>query len=340
MTKDIFQAVNPSYIQKLFKRKKNTYFPSFKKYKIKDIKIEKVSPDWAKETCLVKYVVFFNNNKKKILRGTAKKLKSKKPVWEVMSYLNKKVFLKGNLQIAKPIDFLKDINLLIYEEASGTPLAEIIEKENLSVVKKNLKKTALWLTKLHNATPKKENLPKALFLKKKGYVEIMKVAKDLLPRVKNFLIPPNKLNFVDKIWYFKKTVIHNDLYSGNIIINPKYFFVIDFDRFGFGPPLMDVATIYGSLEFPKEVWPNKLNSKNIKDLQKLLLTTYCKLNKLNYQETLKEIKPFLSKIFLDQIHYYTAFTAKGWKFMNKKEKAAYTNKIKKLLLKAKEYLPN
>lgn len=335
----IFQALDKEFIQKLLERKKRLFFPSVKG-KISEIKIKRVSPDWAKESCLVRYEILFDNDTKKIVRGTAKAKKSEKSVWQIMKYLYYQDFNSGNLQIAKPLDYIADINLLLYEESPGVTLTEIIEKETKTIVEKNLKNTARWLVKLHNLDFIKKGFPKATFIGLDGYKNIFHKIKKYIPELKNNLIPLNKIKFINQIWKNKKNFIHNDFYPGNSISNKKIIFGIDLDRAGIGPFLMDIAAFYGALEFPKEFWDLKISIKQIRHFQDIFLREYCKLRKLNYLQIKKDLKKFLVKIFLDQIHNYAAGTIKYRNLMDKKTKDSYILKIKTLLLKIKQHLKN
>ena len=331
----IFRALDRAFIQKLFVKKKMLFFPSVRG-EISDIKIERISPNWAKESCLVRYEILFDDNTKKIVRGTAKAKKSKKSIWQIMKYLYSRDFSTGKLQIAKPLGYIADINLLLYEEAPGSTLTEIIEKENETIAKRILKNTARWLVKLHSLGFKQKQFPKAVFIGFTGYKNIFQKIGKYMSELKNDLIPINKLNFVNKLWQYERALIHNDFYPGNFVSNKEIVFGLDFDRAGLGPFLMDVATFYGALEFPKEIWDLKLPKKQIRHFQDVFLQEYCKLRKLSYFQIKKDLKKFLVKILLDQIHYYVAFTIRGWDFMDQKTREIFIFKIKSLLLKTKQ----
>ena len=86
----IFRALESTFIQKLFRKKKKLFFPSVKG-EISDISIERISPLWAKSTCLVRYKILFNNENQKIFRGTAKTSKSRinfSSVWVVFKAIS------------------------------------------------------------------------------------------------------------------------------------------------------------------------------------------------------------------------------------------------------------
>ena len=336
MKYDIFKAVDQASISKLFEKKLNVYFPKRKNQKIKDIVIEKISPDWAKDSCLVKYKIFLASGDIKIVRGSAKKHESREPVFLVMQYLWNHKFNKGNYIISRPLDFIEKANLLLYQEAPGKPFASIIQEGNLQEVKADLKKIANWLAKLHSLKPRSKKIRNSIFLGKKNYQKMIREIPTLMPSLKQDLEKIPNLDFLEKIWTNRSTLIHDDFYPGNIIIDHSKIAVIDFDRTGFGPALMDVATLYGVFEFPEEAWKIPFTKEQTTELQKVFFNTYCAKRNLEVKKTHQELNFFLIKIFLDQIHYYFYFAKKGWKFMNQKAKIGFTNKIKALILKIEQ----
>ena len=338
MNYKIFKALEKLFIQRLFQEKLGIYFPALKNKKIKKVEIERTSPVWAKETCLVRYKVFFEKEKVKIIRGTAQKNDSKKDVWEIINYFYHHGFNKGNLLISKPVAFLKEINLLLYEEAEGKSFSSILEKGNYSRIKKNLKKIAEWLARFHSFHPKKYKFRKASFINPKDYLKIFKKIRKLIPELKKELGSFWNLSLIDNIYQKKKNLIHGDFYPGNIIINKNIVSGIDFDRAGFGPPLIDVAALCASFEFPQEIWKLNLSKKEISNLQEFFFQTYCQLKKISYQENKKVFRLFLSKIFLDRVYDYSNFTIKGWNFMDNKARKSFASKIKSLLAKLRKYL--
>lgn len=334
----IFKALNKKFIKKLFEEKKKLFFSSAKG-EISEIKIEKLSPDWAKESCLARYEIFFGDETKKIIRGTARSKKSKKPAWQVMKYLYSHNFSNGPLQIARPFDYIASVNLLLYQELPGFSLTQVIEREKDIVVEQNLKGAANWLAKLHRLEVS-QNFPKAVFIDFESYKGIFKTIEKYLPELKNNLIPIAKIKFINQIYKNRKNLIHNDFYPGNCIYNKKTFFAIDFDLAGLGPRLADVAAFSTALDFPKEVWNLKRPEQEIRRFQDIFLRQYCRQSRLDYSKIKKDLKKFIIKIFLDQIYYYAAFTIRGRNFMDKKTKENFILKIRALLLKTKQHLGN
>ncbi|MFH1657034.1 MAG: aminoglycoside phosphotransferase family protein [bacterium] len=334
MKKDILKTLDKDYLLRFFKNKKDFYFPGSKN--IADLKIKRISPLWAKQNCLAKYVITFADKKTKTVRGTAGSGPTKKGTVKIADYLYHHGFNQGNLIISRPLDFIAAANLFFYEEAPGQTLLEKLRTVELSEAENYFSEIAAWLTKLH-ALPSKK-FKKARFIGVKGYAKIFSQIEKLTPELKKELIPLEEVEFIDKVWEKDNVLIHNDFYLRNIIVNNKRIYGIDFDLAGIGPRLMDLASFYGSFEFPPEIWNLNFANQEKKELQEVFLKSYCQLNKINYGETKKELKKFLLKIFLDQVHYYASFSFKCWRFLSEQEKQLSVLKIKKILSQAKKYL--
>jgi len=329
--KQIEKTIDKDYIEKLFNKNKNDYFPDHKNEKIENIDIKKQSPNWAKETCLAQYKVFFKDGQSLILRGTAKSFGSKKNIWLVMKNLRSLNFQSGDYRSPRPVDYIKSINLLIYEEVPGEPLVNVLKNQK-EKREESLIKTSNWLKKLHSSSTK--NFPKAIFPGIKGYRKIIKNAEKRIPSLSKYNLTNDELKKIENIWKKEKSVIHNDFYPGNAIVGDPIFYGIDFDRSGIGHPLMDVATICGALEFPQEVWESNISESESCKLQDIFLKSY----QDNLIKSKNDLQILMGKIFLDQVHYYSYFTIKGWDFMDKQTLNSYIKKIELLFKKSKENL--
>jgi thiamine kinase-like enzyme len=332
--KDLFKSANKDFIQNLFETKKNLYFPEIKET-ISEIEIKKISPLWAKESCLVKYKISFGE-KIKTIRGSAKISSSHKDVWETMRYLYSAGFNKGDFLVAKPLDFISESNLILYEEAQGVPLCEILSNPSSKEQEINiyLEKSAEWLKKLHTTCAHighgHNDIRPAFFFGKEKYAETSKKINRVMPDLKKYLPTDKNLESIKKIWNEEsETIIHNDFYPGNFIIGKNKFYGIDFDLSGIGPQLMDIATLYGFLEFPEEIWKSDFSEEKIKIFQQVFLKKYCEISSLDYSRTKEKLKIFLAKIFLDQITM--AFLTAD------EQKEIFVAKIESLLLKFQKY---
>lgn len=337
MRYSIEKAEDPVFIEKFFEKNFKIYFSDTKKEKIKKIEIEKKSPNWAKETSLLRYKIFFDS-KFKIIRGSAKKNRSKKKVFFLMNYLYWHGFNKGRYRIPKPLDYFEKANLLLYQEARGETFSSVIAQNKLKEIEQDVKRIARWLAKLHTTKIKGGLFEKAAFLGEKKYqkmiADIEKIMPSLKKEFKNFI----NLNLIQQVWNKKEylSLIHNDFYPGNIIIQDSKVFGIDFDRAGIGPFLMDLATFYGCFDFPKEIWPTGLTKNERKKFQNLFLEVYCKKRDIQLKKIQDLLKPFLLKIFLDQIHFHFYFAKRGWRYMDKTAKNAAQRKIRALVLTVKK----
>jgi len=334
MAKKIEKILEKNYIQKIFKKKVDFYFPQLKSKKISDIEIERVSPVWAKKTCLARYKIIFFDSSKKIIRASAKTDGSKKRTFEIMKYLYENGFGKGKFRIRKPLDYIDEVGALFYEEANGLPLSLILERGKFSF--EIFKDIAELLFKIHSFDGKIKR--KAFVLGLAQYKKIFTKIKDLMPDISNYVISEKEIEFINELkndWGF----IHGDFYPGNILVAKNKITVIDFDKAGKGLELLDAAAFYASLEFPKSLWPLNLSQKERKLAQDIFLRRYCQLNNLNLQKTKVKLNNFLIKIFLDAIYFSGILLFDGWKEIDEKVKRDFSNKIKDLFLKVREYLP-
>jgi thiamine kinase-like enzyme len=333
MPKNIFKSIDSSFIDSFFKEKKNVFFPELRNKKIKKIKTKQISPVWATNTCLARYQIFFDDNTQRIVRGTAKTKSSKKNVWQIMNHLYSNVPVSKELSVPRPLDYLKEINLLLYQEVPGIPLVSILEKSSFSQKKESLKKAASWLGWLHKVTTN-GSLPSAEFIGFTGYQKTYSEIKKIEPKI-DFLPSQKIIELIDGAWNSEKTIIHNDFYPGNSVIGKKTFFGIDFDRAGLGPPLMDVAALSSFFDFSKRMWPYKMIKKESESLKEIFIEEYCSVNNLDTKETKNKIRLLIIKSFLDQLHYYINFFLEGHLFMDKKTKNHFLKIIKEISIKIK-----
>lgn len=337
MNKKIFLAVDKEYIHRLFCENKKIFFPEAKG-DISEIRIKRVSPDWAKGNCLARYEIFWSNGRKIVLRGTADAEKSKKDVWLVMRMLWNNGFNKGKYRIAKPVACLSKINLLLYREAPGQSLSALIQESSQKDIKKYLSLAAAWLAKLHSFKIAGRKIAPAIFLGLDGYAKIMRKASRYFPELKSKIVPVESLKFLDNAWRENMTLIHNDFYPGNFVIGGSGCCGIDFDKTGKGPYLMDLATIIMALEFPQQIWPSKISPTDAREYQKIFLENYCRLRKISKNRVSRELEKFYVKILLDQVNYFASFAIKGLKNIKRGEKEKLVAKMAILLSKIKKRL--
>ncbi len=185
-----FQSIiNKEYIANLFFQKKDQYFPKMRGEKIIKIETKKQSPDWMKNSCLVKYKILFSGKKEVTLRATAQIDGSKKEVFKIMEKLYQNNFINKDFQIPRPLDYLKESKALLYEEVPGKPLALLLEQSvPLPLV---FKKIATFLARLHSSKSVNRS---AIILKEKEYCQAFIRIKKILPSLTKKIIPVKKGN--------------------------------------------------------------------------------------------------------------------------------------------------
>jgi len=331
MTKDIFKILEKKYIQNLFNKKKNIYFPFLKSKKILNIQVKKRMPEWVKESCLVSYKIFFSDSITKIVWATAKIGESKKRTFKVLSHLYNKGFNKGFFQAPRPLDYIKGQNALFYEEAEGNSLELILEKNKLPL--ELFKKLAEFLFQIHSSRFKKV---KAKTLKIKDYKKCLKELKKMTPFCQSILPPLKKIIFLKEL-NEGNNFIHGDFYPSNIIIGKNKIFLIDFDKAGKGNFLLDLLSFYFWFDLQK-IKPLKLSSKEIEKCRNVFLEHYCKLSNLNFPKIKLKLKKFKVKIFLNCLHYVTFRASRGWRKIDQNLKNEFTSSFKILLKKINQSL--
>lgn len=327
----ILNLLDKKFIQELFCRKKKLFFPSAKG-EISDIKIEKLSPDWAKRTCLVRYKIFFSDNSSKIIRGTAKIDGSKKRSYKIMSYLYENGFSESRFKVPRPLDYIDEIGLFIYEEAPGEPLSSIIDRNQYSL--KFSQDIAEFLFKIHsikNIKPKK----KALIFNQEDYLRTYKRIRKIFPQFAEFF-PLQKIHFLQEL-EGESSFIHGDFYTGNLIINGNKIILIDFDKAGQGPILYDLASFCYCFEFPRSIWPLSLSKANINKYQHNFLKSYAKMAGWDLSILKLRLNKYMAKVFLNALNYYTGLAEEGWSVLTEKEKRVYFIQIRDLLKKVNQY---
>lgn len=338
MAKNIFVSLEKNYITKLFDGKKLIYFPEQKDAKPVAVEIEKKSPPWQKETCLVRYKVKFGGGDYKIIWGAAGQDDSRKNAWKVMAHLFRSGFNQGQELVAKPIDYLEENNLLLYEEVDGTSLSAMFQKVDGPEIKKSIIGAAKWLSKLHAVDWQTETLPLSRFLEAGDYLSMFAKIKELMPDLERELASASEFNFIAELLGEEKALIHNDYYPGNIIVGKKATGGIDFEKSGVGWRLMDAATLFAWFEFPVQFWTPNFSQKERQNLQNIFLESYCAASKLDCASIRRKVNKLLAKVFLDQVHICATLAVGAWDHIGIMEKKNYQEKIRASLKKARHYM--
>jgi len=326
MTKDVFKILEKKYVQNLFERKKNFYFPSLKNKKILKVQIKKKTPDWVKESCLASYKISFSDSTTKVVWATAKIGESKKRAFETLNHLYNKRFNKGFFQVPRPLDYIREPNAFFYQEVKGDSLELLLEKKKLAPVL--FKRLAEFLFQIHSLDFKGI---KARTLGIKDYKECFEELKKLTPSCRSLPPPLKKITFLEKL-NKGDCFVHGDFYPSNIIIGQNKLFLIDFDKAGKGNFLLDLLSFYFWFDLPK-IKPLKLSSEEIRKYRDTFLMHYCQLSNLNFPEIKAQLKKFKIKIFLNCLHYVTFRALRGWRQIDQNLRSEFTKTFKILLKK-------
>lgn len=335
MKKNIFKILEKPYVQRIFEKKKDLYFPSQQNKKIIDLKIKKESPDWIKKSCLTKYEITFSDLSKKVVRATATIDGSKKRTFRIMNFLYRLPWKERELQIARPLDYIDEVKTFFYEEVPGTPLNLLLEKKKPSLsIFENVGKFLFQLHAIRNIKTR------AILFELNDYKKTFERIKKILPSFSD-LIPSLKeiafLKNLNKGFYF----IHADLYPSNIIVDENKIAIVDFDKAGGGYFLVDLLPFYFYFELP-QLKPLKFSLDEINEFRNTFLKSYCKLREISLSKIKKELNKFQTKIFLDCLHHVVILAYGGWEIVETDLKKEFTLSIKillKKLNKALKYAP-
>lgn len=332
--KEISKILEKNYVKKIFEKKKFFYFPSLKNEKIVDFQIKKESPDWAENSCRVRYKIIFSNSSFKIIRATAHIDGSKKRSFKIMKHLYQKTLDIDFFQIPRPLDYLEEAKACLYEEIEGTSLSFLFEKKRLKSINLIAEKLAQYLFLLHST---KEMTLKAKMFSQNEYQKIFWQIKKILPEFLNLIPRPQKITFLKEL---KRPSVfsHGDFYPSNIILDKKNrLALIDFDKAGRSHFFVDPLSFNYWFDLPK-IQPLKLSFNEIEELKNKFLETYCRLSKLNFIKTKRELEKFKVKTFLDCLHHVTILAFHGWDKIDRKLKEEMRESIKTLLEKINSFL--
>ena len=314
--------------------RKRTYFPELSGESLESIEIERVSPDWAKNTCVTKYIIHFSGNTIKSIRGTASHNGLKQVAWGIMQFLWRQGFNSGKTRIAQPLDFLPEQDALFYEEAPGIPLVSIMQTKSRDEISERLKDVAAWLVALHELNPLGSTLPPARSVGVDEYRKVFGDLRETGPEIGFDL----DLAFLDTLGSPEVTLIHNDFYPGNIIIDATTVFGIDFEKSGMGSPYCDLATMTSWFELPVQDSTSIFAQGELKGFRRVFLESYCQLRHLDSDKTIRNLNKYLAKVFLDQAYEFAIIYLEGYKNSNEHVRDHYRRMVISLLDKFEKKL--
>jgi len=211
---------------------------------------------------------------------------------ESRSLLEKEIIFLSKFSSKSPISIPSliayDDSFIWYEKIKGIPLNSKVFKTLTQIEKNNIAKDlAKFLSWLHSINFKNQKIPILNDLTKKIIFEkISTISKELSSDAQK-----NILKYFNSIDYYvinnnKKTLIHNDLGEGNIIINNgRVSGIIDFGRLMYGYPELDFAKLWRNFgkDFAKQVLDLCLYDKD-------------KFEILSNYDLINREKPFINKL--------------------------------------------
>ncbi|KKR22042.1 MAG: hypothetical protein UT48_C0001G0055 [Parcubacteria group bacterium GW2011_GWE2_39_37] len=295
----IYKLLEPDFVKELFNQEILTKYPNFKK--IKKILITKIKNNvWHTTYHVVfKYETTFEDNEGKLTRMpiycSAHSSEPRKNVYEVLDFLWKQDFGKGNLSIPHPLFYSKEFNATFYRGVKGETLYYFIKEKDFSEIEAILPKAAAWFAKLHRLStenarnfnyensristvfPGKENVLMGIVNTYPEYAEIYKqFYKIFISNEESFL------NSTEKRW-----LVHGDAHPENIIkMSKRKLAVIDFTDLSLSDFARDLGTFLQQLEY--------MSNRKIEDLEyteklkKIFLENYFKLSKIKQDESLNK----------------------------------------------------
>lgn len=222
---------------------------------------------WREETYVLLYTIT-NEDNLRLIRGNASTKNSRLASFRIIKTLKKRSFTKGSFRIPSPSIFIKDYNLILYNNIEGeTLIDEFKSNPDIEILKKKIGLCAQWLVKFHTS---------GCFLKLPKYdIKFFKTAlAKYYPQLARNLEKIKKNNLA-KIRYHQPILIHGDFQPNNIIIRADKIWVYDFNDAALDNPMLDVASFLAQLRvmlfrFSKEDYYYSLEKIFLEEYQKSL----------------------------------------------------------------------
>jgi thiamine kinase-like enzyme len=244
------KVLEHAWVKRFFQNRAKKYFPGAK---LLDVEIELVRNFRGKfRNLAIKYlltVILGGGKKTKLIRARIDTLHNNPDrQYQFLKYLYSRGFKNT---IARPLEYMPSLNMLLYEDLPGTPFQSLLEEhKNLQSLLQLTPQIASWLKRFHRlkiTSPKqfisrdikieKEDRRHWLFLMRKCAPEFYRPTKEIL----------------DDCWKIRKksdafikpkdfSLVHGDFHWGNIISKAnRKIGVLDFSDSLLADPLEDVA---------------------------------------------------------------------------------------------------
>ncbi|KKQ62239.1 MAG: hypothetical protein US81_C0001G0030 [Parcubacteria group bacterium GW2011_GWE2_38_18] len=295
----IYKLLEADFVKELLNQEILSKYPNFKR--IKKILITKIKNNiWHTTYHVVfKYETIFEDNEGKLIKipiyCSAHSSEPRKNVYEVLDFLWKHDFGKGNLSIPHPLFYSKEFNATFYRGVKGETLYHFIKEKDCLEIEAILPKAAAWFAKLHKLStenaknfnhensriltvfPGKESVLTDIRNNYPKYTEVyQKFYKIFIENEEAFL------NSTEKRW-----LVHGDAHPENIIkMSKRKLAVIDFTDLSLSDFARDIGTFLQQLEYManRKIGDQEYTEK----LKQLFLESYFKLSKIKPDESLNK----------------------------------------------------
>lgn len=166
------------------------------------------------------------------------------PVFENMQQLWNNGFARGKedgISMPEPLEFLPSLNLLLQEEIPGLPLRVLLKQ---SAQQEHFRQLARTLVKLHKC-PIAHDTP----LKVRDFLLRCHPKHEFLPLACPELAPSIN-HIVERAYELEATFsdmaytpLHGDFHLGQVHLENRHTWLIDFDALGYGDPASDLANV-------------------------------------------------------------------------------------------------
>lgn len=296
MPKEIKKALsllNQNFLINLFQKKVD---PKIMNYgKIDYIAIKTFKQKMGKLSfyhIVARYTVYFKNSKIKPITifCNANSKESRYGAFLALKHVWKNNFASGQLRCPRPLFYHKQLKAMFYLQASGKNLYRYIISPDtkFSELKKIVRLTSQWLAKFHkipskevkNFNPVQSKIstvipgPKHFFRiiqeKHSDYPKYCQQTKELFEKIEGL---ERQLNNKEKY------IIHGDFHPENVVYNQKkdILYTIDYTDCCLAHFTRDLGNFYQQLGYMAK---DKLSSLQIKQLQKIFITSYLKARKI------------------------------------------------------------
>ncbi|MFA6171198.1 MAG: aminoglycoside phosphotransferase family protein [Patescibacteria group bacterium] len=306
----IYNLLDEQLVADLFRKKVLPLYPAFRS--IEKITINPIKKNiWNKAYHVVfEYETIFKKNSgetvKLLIYTSAHSAEPRKNVFTALSFLWDSSFSDGNFTIPRPLFFESEYNAVFYRGVRGKNLYYYIQSKNFAEIESLVKKTALWLAKLHR-------LPAGAA---QNFNEINSRVETIIPGRKETLNLirdryPDQLASVAKCYeaiigreekHLDETkarcLIHGDAHSENVIrVSEEKIAMIDFTDICLGDFARDLGAFIQQLEY--KCRKKFEDGGYIEKLKKIFLDAYL-------HETNLKLTPDLAER-IKTYYYWTSF---------------------------------